>query len=387
MNRRRWLIHIVLRSIGFRKGRSLLLLAVLAMASSLVTSLGMVSLTMEERVAEEVRRYGANLVLLPEAARMDVGSGGLSFGAIAEPAFLSQESAESLMTRHQSEVLDYSLHLQGVLKSDERDLPAEGVRFADIRRMFPWWNLQGRWPEGDEAVVGADLARELRLKPGDRLSCSGAAASGSVVIAGVVATGGDEDKLLFLSLPTMQRALGLDGRITEARILARTGGRKLSEIAAVMERELAGARIREVRQVARTSEALLKKVQLLMLLVTLVVLLASAGSVASTLSTTVLERGKEIGLLKAIGGPRRGVLLLFSAEGLLFGVTGGVAGYLAGVGIAQVVSRTVFDTWCGIMPVFIFPALGVSLFLALLGGLGPMAAVYRLDPVQSLRGE
>lgn len=363
------------------------MLAVLTMASSLVTSLGMVSLTMEERVAEEVRRYGANLVLLPEVARLDVGSGGLSFGAIAEPAFLSQEAVEGLMVRHQGEVLDYSFHLQGALKSGERDLLAEGVRFADIRRIFPWWNLQGRWPEGDEAVIGADLARELRLKPGDSFSYAGEASAGRVLIAGIVATGGDEDKLLFLPLPTMQRAQGLDGRITEARILARTGGRKLSVVASDMQREFAGARIREVRQVARTSEALLKKVQLLMLLVTLVVLVASAGSVASTLSTTVLERGKEIGLLKAIGGSRRVVLLLFSAEGFLFGMAGGVAGYVAGVGIAQLVSRTVFDAWCGLMPVFVLPALGVGLLLALLGGLGPMLAVYRLDPVQSLRGE
>lgn len=384
---RRWLIHIVLRSIGYRKGRSLLLLAVLAMASSLVTSLGMVSATMEERVAEEVRRYGANLVLLPESARLDVGSGGLSFGAIAEPAFLSQVAAESLMARHKGEVLDYSLHLQGALKRGDRDMPVEGVRFDEIRRLFPWWNIQGRWPAGDEAIVGVDLARELRLKPGDSLPYSAASGAGIVVISGIVATGGDEDRLLFVPLPMLQRAMGLDGQVTEVRILARTGGRKLAEIGADMQRGLAGARISEVRQVARTSEGLLKKVQLLMLLVTLVVLLASAGSVASTLSTTVLERGREIGLLKAIGGARRGVLLLFSLEGVAFGVAGGGAGYLAGVAIAQLVVRTVFDAWCEFMPLFILHALGVSLFLALLGGLGPMISVYRLDPVQSLRGE
>lgn len=387
MTRRRWLIHVVVKSVAFRKGRSLLLLAVLAMASSLVTSLGMVSTTMGERVADEVRRYGANLVLLPETARLDVGSGGLSFGVIAEPAFLPQESAERLMVRHNVEVLGYSLHLRGALKVGERELSAEGVRFAEIRRLFPWWNLQGRWPDGDEAVIGADLARQLHLKPGDSLAYAGTAAAQTVKVAGIVATGGDEDKLLFISLPMMQRALGLDGLITEARILARTGGRKLSIIGADMQRELAGARVSEVRQVARTSESLLKKVQLLMLLVTLVVMVASAGSVASTLSTTVLERGREIGLLKAIGGSRRGVLLIFSAEGVLFGIAGGLAGYLAGVGIAQVVSRSVFEAWCGFMPLYVFPSVGVSLFLALLGGLGPMMAVYRLDPVQSLRGE
>ena len=84
-------MHIVLKSLAYRQGRSLLLLGVLAMAASLVTSLGMVSSSMGMRVAEEVRKYGANLVVSPESARMEVGSGGLDFGAISEPAYLPQK--------------------------------------------------------------------------------------------------------------------------------------------------------------------------------------------------------------------------------------------------------------------------------------------------------
>ncbi len=90
MNRRRWLLHLVLRALAHRKGRTVLLLAVLAMASSLATALGIVSSSMEKRVAEEVRKYGANLIIIPESARLDVGSGGLNFGVVSEPAYLQQ---------------------------------------------------------------------------------------------------------------------------------------------------------------------------------------------------------------------------------------------------------------------------------------------------------
>ena len=84
MNRRRWLLHLVLRALAHRRGRTVLLLAVLAMASSLATALGIVSYSMGKRVAEEVRKYGANLVIIPESARLDVGSGGLNFGVVSE---------------------------------------------------------------------------------------------------------------------------------------------------------------------------------------------------------------------------------------------------------------------------------------------------------------
>ena len=57
----------MVRALVYRRGRTALLVAVLAMASSLATALGIVSFSMEKRVAEEVRKYGANLVITPES--------------------------------------------------------------------------------------------------------------------------------------------------------------------------------------------------------------------------------------------------------------------------------------------------------------------------------
>lgn len=387
MTRKKWLFHIVLKSLAYRKGRSLLLLAVLAMASSLVTSLGIVSDSMGKRVAEEIRRYGANLVIIPEEARLDIGSGGLNFGGIAEPAYLSQDSVLALLAAHREAIAGHSLHLKGYLKNGALDLPAEGVNFAEIRSLFPWWQLRGSWPADGEAVVGTDLAARFSLKAGDMVKLAGAAAGVTVRVAGVVSTGGDEDKELFLPLETMQRALGLERQVSQVRLLAKTGKEPLEKVAAALQGEMRGASVREVRQVARTSESLLKKVQLLMLLVTAVVLVASASSVASTMSTTVLERGREIGLMKAIGGTRRDVVLIFSIEAACFGFLGGVAGFLAGNGIAGLVTRTVFAAPAEFLPLFIPVAIAVSLLLALAGSLGPMVSIFNLDPVSSLRGE
>lgn len=363
-----------------------MLLAVLAMASSLATALGIVSFSMEKRVAEEVRKYGANLVIIPETARITVGSGGLNFGEISEPAYLEQRRVEEVLA-HSGLKAEESFHLRCPLRFRNGDIVAEGVDFVEIRRLFPWWQINGAWPTAGEVVMGSDLAARYGLKTGEMVELAGPDQTVHLRISGTIATGGEEDGLLFLSLPELQQVSGLGGRLSTVRLLVTTEGENLRQKAATLQAHFPGAKVSEVRQIARTSEGLLAKVKLLMVLVTAVVLISAGSSVTGTMSTTVLERSREIGLMKAMGGTRWGVLLIFSAEAALLGLLGGVAGYLLGIAIAQFITKTVFAASSGFSPWFAAVSVGVSLFLALLGSLGPMISVFKLDPVRSLRGE
>ena len=386
MHRRRWLFHLIFRALAHRKGRTVLLLAVLAMASSLATALGVVSYSMGKRVAEEVRKYGANLVVIPKTARLDIGSGGLNFGSISEPAYLRQSQVEQALLASGLKA-EHSFHLRGVLRAGNSDILAEGVDFASIRRLFPWWQLRGNWPAAGETIVGSDLAARMKLKVGDSIELAGAHSALRLRVSGTVATGGEEDGLLFAALPELQSVLGLEDQLTLVRLLVTAQGESLKQRAATLQQLFPDAKVSEVRQIARTSEGLLAKVKLLMVMVTAVVLISAGSSVTGTMSTTVLERSKEIGLMKAVGGTRWEVLLIFCGEAALLGVFGGIAGYLLGSAIAQFITKTVFGTSAEFIPWFAGISLGVSLFLALLGSLGPMFSVFKLDPVRSLRGE
>jgi putative ABC transport system permease protein len=66
------------------------------------------------------------------------------------------------------------------------------------------------------------------------------------------------------------------------------------------------------------------------------VLVAFIG-IMTTMLTSVLERTREIGILKALGTSSRGIMLTFLAEALVTGILGGVAGAAAGVGLSYVV--------------------------------------------------
>ena len=190
-----------------------------------------------------------------------------------------------------------------------------------------------------------------------------------------------------MALPELQQALGLDGQLTLVRLMVTVGADSLKSSASALQVLMSTAKVNEVRQTARTSEGLLAKVKLLMIMVTAVVLVSAGSSVAGTMSTTVLERSKEIGLMKAMGGTRWEVMLIFCGEAAMLGVFGGLAGYFFGSVIAQFIARTVFSAPADFIPWFACISLGVSLFLSLLGSIGPMISVFKLDPVRSLRGE
>ena len=324
--------------------------------------------------------------VIPETARLDVGSGGLNFGEISEPAYLNEQQVMAALARSGLKA-ERSFHLRGALHLKNADVMVEGVDFAEIRRLFPWWQVRGGWPVAGETVVGNDLATRFNLKVGETIELAGSVQPLRLRVSGIVSSGGEEDNLLFLALPELQRALGLDGQVTMVRLLVSAEGISLKEKAAALQPYLVNAKVSEVRQIARTSQGLLAKVKLLMAMVTAVVLVSAGSSVAGTMSTTVLERSKEIGLMKAMGGTRWEVLLVFSAEAALLGIFGGVAGYLLGSGIAQFITKTVFAASADFIPWFASVSLGVSLFLALLGSIGPMISVFKLDPVRSLRGE
>ena len=122
-----------------------------------------------------------------------------------------------------------------------------------------------------------------------------------------------------------------------------------------------------------------------MALLTLIALAGSALAVMTTMTASVMERRGEIGLMKAIGADHLQIAAIFLSESSLIGLVGGGAGYLLGLGLAQVLSRWVFSTGgqvpAVVLPVTLFLALGVALF----GSILPIRQAVRFEPVMLLR--
>jgi putative ABC transport system permease protein len=121
----------------------------------------------------------------------------------------------------------------------------------------------------------------------------------------------------------------------------------------------------------------------------LAVLVGGLG-VLNTMLMSVLERTREIGVLRAMGWRRRAILGLVIREALILGMAGG----LVGIGVAFLLSYWMFylpgmegmlqTSWT---PEMFARAISVALFLGLLGGLYPAYRATRLPPIEALRYE
>ena len=147
----------------------------------------------------------------------------------------------------------------------------------------------------------------------------------------------------------------------------------------------------------RNFEGLLGKLRVALLGLALVALLLACLGIANTMYTAVLERTKEIGVLKALGSQSRDVLFVFLAEALGIGLAGGIVGALVAVGLGRLGNAAVdrltqsvtgagFDVFRTDVPV-VLVAVVLAAVLSTVSGLLPALRAARQDPAHALRYE
>jgi ABC-type lipoprotein export system ATPase subunit len=147
----------------------------------------------------------------------------------------------------------------------------------------------------------------------------------------------------------------------------------------------------------RGFEDLLGRLRLALLGLAVVALLLACLGIANTTYTAVLERTKEIGVLKALGARSLDVLLFFVAEAAVIGLAGGLIGTLVAVALARLgntaVDRLAQGFSAGGLDVFrpepwvVVAALALAVLLSTVSGLLPAVRAALQDPVKALRYE
>jgi putative ABC transport system permease protein len=289
-------------------------------------------------------------------------------------------------------------------------LVAAGADFTALQALNPAWKLSASPdPFGPAScALGTHAAERLQLKPGDALEIAaltsgapsgrganavGAESKGSgeraaaCSIAGIVSSGGAEDDQVFLPLDVLQQVAGLKGRISMVEMRITGGPGQIEAASGAIARAFPALEARPVREIVQGEGRVLGVIRGLLLALAALIVGVVVLCVTATVTTIVLERSKDVAVMKALGASDRKVLTLLLVEIGALGVAGGVAGFAAGALLARRVGVELFgvalNTDWRTLPTVLVAALLVAALPALL----PVSTVRHIDPARALRGE
>lgn len=425
-------LKILLKSFKQRKSRIFLAVLAVVMGASLASSLISIYLNINEKVGQELRSFGPNIIMEPKTNNLQLEVGGANIGLPAGNNYLSEKELYKLKKIFwKYNILGFAPYLSipvemgagkdkviltGTWFEKEVNVPGEEFKSVKtgVRTISPWWKVRGQWVTDSEdqsaAMVGVGAAKKLNLKIGDTLQVSFGSKTHQLKVQALVDTGGNEDSQIFVNLPVVQNLAGLPDKVAQVKVSAmivpedslsnkdpkQMSNKELekwyctpyiSSIVQQIKETFPQADAEPIGQIALAQGNMLAKIKLMVLLVTAIALLASAVGVTTVMTTNVMERRKEIGMIKAVGGENLQVALLFVGEAASIGLAGGIIGFLGGAGLARVIGTSVFTTAINpqmiVFPITVIIALGV----ALLGSIIPVFRAIGTNPVVVLRGE
>jgi putative ABC transport system permease protein len=417
-----------------RQRRKMFMVALtIALGVSLTTAMLNVMLDVGDKVNRELKAYGANITVTPRSASVLKELYGVEAGAGAAGQYLQEADLGKLKTifwANNIVAFAPTLEAKASLGANGEDVTLVGTWFerklelptgevveTGIKELKSWWSIDGQWAQDTDlhgAMVGSLLAKKRNIKTGDELQIAGSGSSPAekLVVKGIINSGGAEDEQIFVPLSFVQKFSNMDGKVAKVEVsaittpdndLARKAAHNpksltlkewetwyctayVSAISYQIEEAVSGARAKPVRQVAESEGAILQKTQLLMLLITALSLAGSALGISNLLTASVMERTREIGLLKALGATDSEILLSTLSETMTTGIAGGIAGYFMGLGFAQIIGQTVFGSAVEAKGMVIPIVMILVVLVTLAGSLPAFRMLLSLRPAEVLHG-
>ncbi|ABF40870.1 ABC efflux pump, inner membrane subunit [Candidatus Koribacter versatilis Ellin345] len=415
-------LRLVYQSFRRQQRRKLLAGVSIALGVTVATAMIAVATDIGDKINRELRSYGANIAVTPQADTLEVRIGGVDLKPVNDGAYLAEKDLpeiKGIFWRNNIQgfapFLPVPVTLSNGARADlvgtyfEKQLRYGKEDFTTgVRKISPWWKVAGEWPKDDssDVLVGATLANSLGVKDGDHVDIG----ARSLQVSGVLNTGGAEDNQIIAPMTLAQAVLGRPGVVKNIQVsaltkpeddFARRNPKALSKtdfdrwfcspyaksIAFQLQEAIPGARAVEIRQVSQNEGNVLSRIEGLMLLVTIAALLASALAVSAAMATAILERRSEVGLMKAMGAANSAIAGLFFTEAALLALIGGAVGFGIGALLARRIGLWIFGSQVSISPVLFPVVLTIAAIVTFVGSAASIRKALRYEPVMVLRGE
>lgn len=423
--------RMLLSAVFRRRSRAVMAVVASLVGAATLSCLAMICIAVPQQMNQEMRAYGANLIVTP-LADSENGKSGIDDAMVEHTTeMVSAKGSEKHATYRYENV-----------RVNAAPYVMAGINPAQVRNLNHHWVVDGSWPSAGKVLVGRDVADAMGLKVGGSITIGyrasdNAASSGQVSqpgtdgtdgtaqsgtdgtsdgqtssgstgaqqtqnghvssdimdtsgtefrVAGIVDTGGSEDSIIYALAGDVDK---LTGSTRGVDVIEYSSG--ASDLTALVNsiNDMTSMHVKaqQVTKITASDTRVITMLQTLFWIVSLVVLVFTLVGVGTTISSIVSQRRNEIGLRKALGASSHAIGVEFYVESAVYGLLGGLLGTATGYGMARWLCATVFERSIGFNWWLAVVSVVFSALVAVVASIPPVHRATRIDPAVVLREE
>lgn len=421
---------MVKNSITHSKSSKFLTFLTIFLSTALIACMLNITLNIGNKVANELRSYGSNIVILPKSSSLNIEISGRSFMPLINEDYLNESDLHHIKEIFwQNNIVAFAPFLEISALLDDKKVQILGTYFdkniglADdpnfktgVITLYPFWLVDGKFPNDgnlDEILVGDKLANRLNLRVGAMTRIKFGSNIKDVKIVGILKNSDEASNKIVANLKLVQELSNNPNLYQKAEVSAMTipenslsikARRNVDSldsleydtwycsayagsIAYQLEESVPNSVAKVVLSVSQMQSDITKKIQNLMSLVTILALIISALCITSLTNSEIFARKKEIGLLKALGAKNIFIFLEFSTENIIIGIFSSIFGVIFGYLLSFWVGYQIFSSFIGIS-FMVFPLSVIfGILICALGSAFALKNALNLLPVEVLYGK
>ena len=247
---------------------------------------------------------------------------------------------------------------------------------------------------GNNILLGMKLAEELNLKVNDSVQLkTSAGVSDRFIVEGIFDLGSKEinNSWIFMSRQRAETFLDLPDKVSSVELQINQVF-KSNEIADQIVSSYPDIKAESWQRNNQQLLTALESQSSSSIVIQVFIIIAVTLGIASVLAVSVVQKSKQIGILKAMGLTKKRIGLIFLIEGSLLGLVGAILGTGVGIGLSQVFVNLVRNSAgdplfpVEIDPLFISISILIATFAGMIAALIPARNSAKLSPIEVIRG-